>query len=392
MGTIGHILSTFKYSVDIPYEMKALKGLMLTLSKDDLMFLRKYFLTYICKGKEYDQHGETLESFLMRRHVLNLLKDVIDILHPDTHKKEENKSIGYLLKLFSTRINNDSVKKELMARYDFQTSNIQRKIISAFINADDKDARWWACWRLLENWNNCFSNDIKRLWELYREEPCGRLVIQYLPKQYVIENQNILGVGRNYMYLGLRLFDTPNFVIDKDKFNKSNCLNEYNYLYVIAKTGGLIEGEKMLHSLFKLITEEITSNSHNYNAICNNMDCYSEDGMYASSKLIPDVCMLIECMGEMGLSKELIYYLNWDREIQEKFQISWHEYMTITDEKNSTVTAWNFFCKIAKENFPIDFMYLLKEEQAENLKQPSVYELSKKNPKLMRLVENFELE
>lgn len=396
-STLEHIISAFKISAKVLYERKALRGLMETLNKDDLLFLRQHFLTYIL-CKEYDQYGETEDSEFRREYVLDLLKDVIELLYPNAKKKTKNKTIGYLLKQYETKRNNEDIKQELMKRYDYQSYNVQKKIIATFICTNDNDARHWAYYKLNQNWDNCFLKDIKRLWELYHEKTCGILVIRHLPKEYVIENQEALGVDSNYIALALRLYKTPGFVIEKERFTSSNHLDIYDYIYVMAHTEGSMDGEEVLRCLFKCIVKEINATSRSYH-ICRNMECFSEDGryfedrIYASTKLMPRVGMLIDCMGKMGLAKELVYYMNWDMIIQQKFQVSWQEYLTEEKGEYSTTVAWDMLCEHAKEHFPMDFKYLFHGEQPEEVfERASVNTLSPQNPALLKLIEQFGLE
>lgn len=166
----------------------------------------------------------------------------------DNKKSKHNSPISKIIKSY---LNKDGGKviasrKEIEWRFNALDWKYQKQIIFAFLQSGKID-REWAYSKLYVVWDDCFIPVLKELWERYHEETLSWLIIRYFPIEFLKNNFESLNVGRNYYLLCSRLFDTPDFAVDK------TLLNEYELLKIKRLMGESITLEDAKDLFFYIV-------------------------------------------------------------------------------------------------------------------------------------------
>lgn len=114
-------------------------------------------------------------------------------------------------------------RNEIEWRFNALDWRYQKQILFAFLQSGKSD-RKWAYSKLYVVWDDCFIPVLNELWEQYHEETLSWLIIRYFPIEFLKNNFESLNVGRNYYLLCSRLFDTPDFFVDKTLLNECELL------------------------------------------------------------------------------------------------------------------------------------------------------------------------
>lgn len=164
-------------------------------------------------------------------------------------RTERNRPVATLMKEFSGHDNKKKAvaRKELHRRFDYLDYSQQIKILLAHLDSVSND-RKWAYTRLIDYWEPCFIAPVLKLWESYHEPRCTWSMVQHFPKEYIIENIDILTViPRNYYYICLRFGRDDDFTIDKTK------LAPYDLIRLAYKTGLPLSYDEVMQCLFSII-------------------------------------------------------------------------------------------------------------------------------------------
>ena len=114
-------------------------------------------------------------------------------------------------------------RNEIEWRFNALDWRYQKQILFAFLQSGKSD-RKWAYGKLYVVWDDCFIPVLNELWERHHEETLSWLIIRYFPIEFLKNNFESLNVGRNYYLLCSRLFDTPDFTVDKTLLNECELL------------------------------------------------------------------------------------------------------------------------------------------------------------------------
>ena len=100
--------------------------------------------------------------------------------------KKRNRPIATLIKWYSDKESGKVVeaRKEIQHRFDYLDWNVQKKILMAFLDAGQSD-RQWAYRKIYRQWDKCFLEPIRTLWEEHHENTCVWSVVKYFPMEDV---------------------------------------------------------------------------------------------------------------------------------------------------------------------------------------------------------------
>lgn len=284
--------------------------------KDKLSFeVKNLMLNMLNKGELSELNDALLfeeESFFKKR-VKYLLKE--------KPVKQPNKSISLLLKQFCDKKSKCVVssRRELQNRYPYQSQQCQRKIISAFLMSGAKSDRRCAYSVLYKEWDSYFKNLIAKLWKGQRETMCEWLVVKYLPTDFLMNNLELFHKS-SYKFLCIRLVNTKGFTIDR------SMLNDYDYIYVAAKTKMDIDKKFVQRFLYTYIIETINAmDDLSLEIDLRPRKRFNTIGATSSLCDLGKVQKILWCMSELGMIDELIEFNGWEVEI-------WNKYYETCDE------------------------------------------------------------
>ena len=142
-----------------------------------------------------------------------------------------NRPIVSLVKLYLDKKSGkvSDARKEIQKRFDYLDWKDQKRIILAFLQSGKSD-REWAYGKIYRQWDVCYLEPVKALWEKYHENVCAWSVIQHFPIDYVRENASQLEKVNGYYHLCQRLAEDAAYQIDRSK------LHDKEYLLVIMNS------------------------------------------------------------------------------------------------------------------------------------------------------------
>jgi len=378
MNTLDYILANYqreKYQKSIA-ERAALRALVNTLNKEELMTLRKK----VKRG---------YSKWSVGRGLYDRATKVLSWIEP-----QRNESISTLLKYFTDKKSGKVVEArvKLRDRFSKQSFKMQRKILKAMLYATKQD-RIWAYNRLNYRWDNFFFEDVKALWEQFHEPESEFLVIRDFPMEYVYDNLAALDTGGNYIGLCIKLIHHPLFRIDKERLKEDYLLydnSEKEYLYILAKSKSKVEKGFATDILFKQMT--LFLNAHNT----------PPDNTYKFKKQVIEgnvstmhfdfVSSVLWSMGELGLVEELMAFEEWDDKVKDNFLCNEDlerilRNHTFSYEKD----LWDLFRQTIAECLPSKYQQLIQMNFTQAPK-PTKEELTKKNPAMDILIKKLGLE
>lgn len=318
-----------------------------------------------------------------------------------TNHHQKNETISCLLKHFTNKKSGKVgvSRPKLQDRFDKQDFQVQRKILKAFLAGSQMD-RVWAYKKLRRNWDDCFADEIKTLWEKHHDKECEKVVIRFLPTDYVFDNLPLLDSDDNYSWLCTRLINHPQFHLDKERLSKCDHIywgpDDVEYLYILAKSKSSIERDKATRILYKMLIAQLMYHKEipeSYERIYDNstmwrgMELIKEvDGLVPTTKWFTVVRRVLWCMGELGLTEELIAFEEWDQKVQYWFdkRIRGEEYWLCHDAQE----YYDLFRTIVMESIPDRFRYLINEELESRKKRTE----SMKKPAIDSFIDEFNLE
>ena len=317
------------------------------------------------------------------------------------NQPQKNESLSSLLKQYTDKKSGKVgvSRPKLQDRFDKQDFQVQRKILKAFLAGAKRD-REWAYKKLSGNWDAFFADDIKALWEKYHDKDCERVVIRFLPVEYIIENLPLLDSDVNYSWLCTRLINHPQFHLDKERLSKCDHIywgpDDVEYLYILAKSKSSIERDEATRILYKMLIAQLMYHKEipeSYEDIDDNSTMWrgmelikKVDGLVPTTKWFKVVRRVLWCMGKLGLTDELIAFEEWEKKVQYWFdrRIREEEYWLCHD----TQEYYDLFRTIVMESIPDRFRYLINEELESRKKR---IELMKK-PAIDSFIDEFDLE
>lgn len=165
-------------------------------------------------------------------------------------QQKRNKPIASLIKWYMDKKSRkvSESRKEIQKRFDYLDWKDQKRILFAFLKAGKSD-RQWACSKIYRQWDNCFLEPIKALWEQYHENVCAWSVIEHFPIEYVKENITGLEDVNGYYHICQRLAENPSYQIDRTR------LKDKEYLIVMLNTNRSVPEEEGRDIFFRFLHE-----------------------------------------------------------------------------------------------------------------------------------------
>ena len=164
--------------------------------------------------------------------------------------KKRNRPIATLIKWYSDKESGKVVeaRKEIQHRFDYLDWNVQKKILMAFLDAGQSD-RQWAYRKIYRQWDKCFLEPIRTLWEEHHENICVWSVVKYFPMDYVKANAELIEELDGYYHLCMRLAEDPSYAIDRSK------LNDREYLMVMNNCHRKVNEDEAIDIFFQSVYE-----------------------------------------------------------------------------------------------------------------------------------------
>lgn len=157
-----------------------------------------------------------------------------------------NRPIASLIKLYIDKRSGkvSDARKEIQKRFDYLDWKDQKRIILAFLQSGKSD-REWAYGKIYRQWDNCYLEPVRLLWEKYHENICAWSVIQHFPLEYVRKNAAQLEEINGYYHLCQRLAEDAEYKIDKSK------LHDKEYLLVMLNSHREVNEDEAKDIFFK---------------------------------------------------------------------------------------------------------------------------------------------
>ena len=336
---------------------------------------------------------KSLDNFTLTKEEREIIEPTEDEIVRREPVQKNNAPIETLLEAFQN--NDEESAMELECRFYGQSSEVQMRIIKAFLNGNEDNRRTCYWWLLGAWWDDAIIPDIEKIWETYREPLCLRVMAHRFPLSFVFAHQEEIA-KENYMWLCLRLASEKGFVIDKSKLTRkqygrvlgSNHIHlsddEADNLlfgYIKACIFPCISGEYLSYLIDDFIEECVTSGRKpsrcfgddirflfgNYDAI---EKCLSGFLNYKPSLIaLPDMKYLIWVLKHTGNINTLKKFLLWNKNIQQHIPPMFSEddsqpmtvQMLEDRYKDYLDDSWEQLKRLAIATFPVDTNNLTDE-------------------------------
>lgn len=264
----------------------------------------------------------------------------------------ENKSTEELLNLFIDKKSRkvSMAAKELCERFIFSMYDEQKKILHAMLESGCKTYRYWAYRKLFAHWDEEFAECICHLWERYKEEYCAWVVIEYGPIEYLKAHTDELA-QYDYWRICLRLANDTDFWMEESR------LKPWELMYVYTKNKLEMTDEECERLLYMTIAEYL-NNPQGYNlSVSHETVAKMRD---KGLQYVPQIDIVVWCVHKKNsmLAKR---FDKWNQVLQEKTQ-----HIFDLDELRLKLS------EIARENFPLQYSYMLATSSEETPSEPVV--------------------
>ena len=161
---------------------------------------------------------------------------------------QRNRPVATLIKWYIDKKSGkvSEARKEIQRRFDYLDWKDQKRIILAFLNAGKND-RAWAYSKVYRQWDDCYLEPMKRLWEQYHEDKCTWSVTEHFPIDYIKENAPIIEEISGYYHICKRLAENPSYCIDRTK------LQDKEYLLVMLHAHRKVSEEEARDIFFRYL-------------------------------------------------------------------------------------------------------------------------------------------
>ena len=169
------------------------------------------------------------------------------LLTPRTKEiPKRNESITTLLKWFTDRKSGKVVaaRKKLKDRFQAQSYMDQKRIVAAFLDSANASDRDWAALIADRQWDESYSEHLKRAWGIRQTSTVAKTVIRHLETDFIKANISALA-ELSCVDVCIRLGRNPEFDI------RDYHLDTPDFLYVMAVLGRpLEESESDIEKMF----------------------------------------------------------------------------------------------------------------------------------------------
>ena len=234
-----------------------------------------------------------------------------------------NRTTRQLLKDQTVRGKIVQARKELRARMPYVSFDEQRQIIFTFL-AGTKTDRLFVFRFLDSQWDECYKEEVERLWFQYHEMESARVIVHHFPQQFIREYAEQL--SRDYLYLQVLLRLPATFDVDRSR------LTDSSYLYYCARKGIMVDDSEATRLLYQIVADNFywfqpRWTGHWYNP---------EDGLYS----IPAVGSAVWSLGVLGKTNILLQFYDFERKAR-----------VLKEKKDSR----GFRQELERLHLPIDF-------------------------------------
>lgn len=207
------------------------------------------------------------QEYKKRLAILKKISHDIMIKYSDCHRELLSKLMGSLDNLpFNKR---QSCGCCLTYLIDYVPDEDKQKIILFFLSSRWKPIRKRGYKYLLENWNDSWATQVEENWRKWADFGAARLLIDYFPESYLVDNFDILLPVLENTYF-IRKFYLKVVSSDLSKLNQIRSRDLITYTYILVKVN------------IKLDDDEALS-------------------IFQESKTDDRIGLLIWCFGQMGL-------------------------------------------------------------------------------------------
>lgn len=274
--------------------------------------------------------------------------------------KKRNTPIATLIKNYANKKSGkvaDS-RKEILWRFNYLDWKDQKKIILSFFDSGKTD-RQWAYSRALDYWDKSFEAKVKELWESYHEERCSWVVIRHFPVEYLSKNINQFTEERDYFFICLRLAESKDFLIDKNKLSLTD------YLAVLYHTGRSIADDEAKDIPYIIVHKICVEGFQGFER---QLDRYanSSNGNVISPIHFQDVNLALYYLRKLNCLQIVSQFEEWNEEVQRTVFESL-EFKAIT---NSDLDDWNN--RIGRINIARKYAYLALDDKYKKNSDPEI--------------------
>jgi len=172
-----------------------------------------------------------------------------------------NEPITTLIRWFSDKKSGKSSDafKCLKQRYPYQSQQVQKQILKAFLSRTASSANWAGA-RLSEDWIPSLAQDLQSSWERrdtrYSHGGLAWAVLEHLPREYTTSQQEALAKDIGYGNVCSVLGNEPGFQIDETR------LDVPSWFFVMSRLGKKVALQTKWDKLREYFRELDWENSH----------------------------------------------------------------------------------------------------------------------------------
>lgn len=255
----------------------------------------------------------------------------------DCEQKNRNTPVRELLSLYTDKKSGMVAKSrdELFRRFPYLDTNLQKRIVEAFLNGPESDATKMSKY-LMRHWDDMYSAQIKKAW-LNKPDNAylSSLVIRYQDLSFVQEHLS-----------QLRMFDGPMLASRLCQAGEMPKVDEWqltDYLAIIHKGGAVIDEDEAIELMYSYLvcaaSQDIeTGRVPDYT--------YKSDIGHPSLIFLEGARLIVYYLGRMGFTQALSKFETIDSELCSSINVDIQQYLS-NDELNNEekITAiWKDFC------------------------------------------------
>ena len=218
-----------------------------------------------------------------------------------------NKTTRQLLEEQTVRGKVIQARKELRARMPYVAFDEQYQIILTFL-AGNKTDRLFVLKFLDTHWDECYKDEVERLWNLYHEKESARVIVHHFPQQFIRENAEQLSTDYLYLQVLLRLPAT----LDLDR----SRLTDSSYLYYCARKGIRLDDKEAKRLLYQIVADNYYWRQAKWSG---KREVVPEDGLYG----IAAVGSAVWSLGVLRKTKILLQFYRFERKARGLREKDW---------------------------------------------------------------------
>ena len=227
------------------------------------------------------------QEYRKRLVILKKISHDIENQYSDCHTELLNRLMESLDNLLSNK--RQSCGHYLTYLLNYVPDEIKHKIILFFLSSRWKSVRKRGYKYLLENWDDFWATQVEENWRKWSGFGAARLIIEYFPESYLVNNFDILLPILENTYF-IRKFYLKVASSDSSKLNQIRSRDLITYTYILAKLNIKLDKNEALSILNE-------------------------------SKADDRIGLLIWCFGQMGLWSVLQHvYQNIDELYEAQYQ------------------------------------------------------------------------